>query len=124
MSDSTPARRRRIITENRGYIVVVEFVDRKILKAENIQMIGEDLARLVDEFGKRCILLNFGNVEFLSCAGIGKFITLRRKIAAVQGQLVLCGVCLEVMELFAISKLDKLFAFATNEEDALSRFAV
>ena len=73
-------RRRRLEVEDIGDITVVNFVDKKILDEQNIQVIGEQLFSLVDELGRRKILLNFKNVEFLSSAALGKLITLNRKL--------------------------------------------
>ena len=73
---SQPPRRRRLEVEDIGDVTVVSFTDRKILDEQNIQIIGEQLFSLVDEEGWRKILLNFGNVEYLSSAALGKFITL------------------------------------------------
>ena len=50
---SPPTRRRRLEVEDIGDIAVVNFVDKKILDEQNIQMIGDDLFRLVDELGRR-----------------------------------------------------------------------
>src|SRR5712691_5096712 len=72
---SQPPRRRRLEVEDIGDVAVVNFVDKKILDEQNIQMIGDDLFRLVDELGRRKVLLNFGNVEFMSSAALGKLIT-------------------------------------------------
>ena len=71
MTPQTP-RRRRLEVEDIGDITVVNFVDKKILDEQNIQVIGEQLFSLVDELGRRKILLNFKNVEFLSSAALGK----------------------------------------------------
>ena len=71
---------RRLEVEDIGDVTVVNFVDRKILDEQNIQVIGEQLFSLVDEEGRRKILLNFGNVEYLSSAALGKFITLNKKL--------------------------------------------
>ena len=79
--------RRRLEVEDIGDVAVVNFVDKKILDEQNIQMIGDDLFRLVDELGRRKVLLNFKNVEFMSSAALGKLITLHRKLQAVQGKL-------------------------------------
>src|SRR5580765_4746509 len=98
-------RRQRITFEDVGDVTVVRFVDRKILDEQNIQAIGDDLFRLVDELGRRKILLNFSNVEFLSSAALGKLITLNRKVQAVRGKLVLCGISKEIKEVFEITKL-------------------
>ena len=77
---SQQPRRRRLEVEDIGDITVVNFVDKKILDEQNIQVIGEQLFSLVDELGRRKVLLNFDNVEFLSSAALGKLITLNRKL--------------------------------------------
>jgi anti-sigma B factor antagonist len=48
---SQQPRRRRLEVEDSGDVAVVHFVDKKILDEQNIQMIGDDLFRLVDELG-------------------------------------------------------------------------
>ena len=50
---SQQPRRRRLEVEDSGEVAVVHFVDKKILDEQNIQMIGDDLFRLVDELGAR-----------------------------------------------------------------------
>ena len=74
---------------------MVNFVDKKILDEQNIQMIGDDLFRLVDELGRRKMLLNFSNVEFMSSAALGKLIRLHQRLQLVGGKLVLCGISKE-----------------------------
>src|SRR6516165_5727989 len=119
---SQQPRRRRLEVEDVGDIAVVNFIDKKILDEQNIQMIGDDLFRLVDELGRRKIVLNFSNVEFLSSAALGKLITLNRKVQAVRGKLVLCGISKEIKEVFEITKLDKLFTIHQEEQAALQAF--
>lgn len=117
-----PPRRRRLEVEDNGDIAVVNFVDKKILDEQNIQMIGDDLFRLVDELGRRKILLNFSKVEFLSSAALGKLITLNRKVQAVRGKLILCSIMPDIKEVFQITKLDKLFTIHADEQAALQAF--
>ena len=119
---SQQPRRRRLEVEDSGDVSVVHFVDKKILDEQNIQMIGEDLFKLVDELGRRKIVLNFGNVEFLSSAALGKLITLNRKVQAVRGKLILCTISKEIREVFEITKLDKLFTILPDEQAALQAF--
>ena len=104
---SAQPRRRRLEVEDYGEITVVNFIDRKILDEQNIQKIGEDLFSLVDEFGRKKILLNFSNVEYLSSAALGKFITLFRKLNAVGGMLVFCRICDDTWDVFKIVKIHK-----------------
>jgi anti-sigma B factor antagonist len=86
---SSQPRRRRLEVEDIGEVAVVNFTDKKILDEQNIQIIGEQLFSLVDDLGRRKILLNFSNVEYLSSAALGKFITLNKKVNAAGGRLIL-----------------------------------
>ena len=117
---SPQPRRRRLEVEDIGDITVVNFVDKKILDEQNIQVIGEQLFQLVDELGRRKILLNFKNVEFLSSAALGKLITLNRKLQSAGGKLVLCEIDPQIYEVFEITKLNKLFTIHKGEQDGLT----
>ena len=119
---ASPARRRRLEVETIGDVTVVNFVDRKILDEQNIQIIGEQLFSLVDELGRRKLILNFSNVEYLSSAALGKFITLNKKVNAAQGKLVLCNIDPQIYEVFEITKLNKLFNIQKEEQEALQAF--
>lgn len=119
---STQPRRRRLEVENIGDVTVVNFVDRKILDEQNIQIIGEQLFSLVDEEGSRKLLLNFGNVEYLSSAALGKLITLNKKLLNAKGKLILCNIDSQIHEVFEITKLDKFFKIIKDEQTALQAF--
>ena len=119
---SSQPRRRRLEVEDIGDVTVVNFVDRKILDEQNIQIIGEQLFSLVDESGRRKILLNFHNVEYLSSAALGKLITLNKNNNALGGNLVLCEIDPQIYEVFEITKLDKFFNIQKEEQAALQSF--
>jgi anti-sigma B factor antagonist len=119
---STQPKRRRLEVEDCGEITVVNFIDKKILDEQNIQKIGEDLFSLVDELNRKKILLNFGNVEYLSSAALGKFITLNKKVQTAGGKLVMCNINDDIFEVFEITKLNKLFNIQKDEQTALQAF--
>src|SRR5438128_1633205 len=119
---SQPPRRRRHEVEDIGDVTVVSFTDRKILDEQNIQLIGEQLFNLVDESGRKKLLLNFGNVEYMSSAALGKLITLNKKVQAAGGKLVLCNIDPQIREVFEITKLDKLFVIRGDEQEGLQMF--
>ncbi len=121
MSPQQP-RRRRLEVEDIGDITVVNFLDKKILDDQNIQMIGEQLMSLVDELGRSKVLLNFGNVEFLSSAALGKLVLLNRKLSEVDGKLVLCNIDAQIYEVFEITRLNKVFTIAKDEQSGLQAF--
>ena len=113
---------RRLEVTEVGDVSVVQFVDRKILDEVNIQELGQELFDLVERENRMKILLNFSAVEFLSSAALGKLITLDKKVKAHNGQLKLSNVRPEIYEVFAITKLNKLFDMKDDEADALEAF--
>lgn len=115
-------RKRRIEVEYVGDVAVVAFVDKRILDEQNIQLIGEQLFALVDEEGRKKILLNFGNVEYLSSAALGKLITMNKKVRGAAGQLKLCNIKPEIYEVFEITKLNKVFQIYDDEASSLEAF--
>ena len=119
---SSQPRRRRLEVEDIGDVTVVNFVDKKILDEQNIQIIGEQLFSLVDEMQRRKLLLNFSNVDYLSSAALGKFITLNKKVNNAGGRLILCNIAPHIFEVFEITKLDKLFNIQKEEQAALQAF--
>lgn len=115
---------RRIQTSppNSAGVVVVNFVDRKILDAANIQSLGEELFELVEKGGNNKLVLNFRTVEFLSSAALNKLIILDRKVKAKSGKLKLCNLKPEIQEVFVITRLNQLFDIKDSENDALAAF--
>jgi anti-sigma B factor antagonist len=122
MSSATPPRSKRLIVEAVGDVTVVGFVDKRILDEQNIQIIADQLFGIVDDQQCRKLLLNFENVEYMSSAALGKLITLHKKLTTVKGKLALCGISPQIVEVFAITKLDKIFKIHKDYQTALMSF--
>lgn len=116
------ARQPRIEVTDVGDIAVVQFVDKKILDEQYIQMIGDDLFRLVDELGRRKVLLNFTKVQFMSSAALGKLIRLHQRLHSLGGKMVLCGISKDLYDVFTITKLDKMLKIVPDEQTGLNSF--
>lgn len=110
---------RRLDLEEVGDVTVAKFTDKKILDEGNIQIIGNQLFALIEEDGRKKIVLDFSNVEYLSSAALGKLITMDKKVKAAKGKLRLCNIRADIYEVFAITKLNKLFDMKDNLEAAL-----
>jgi anti-sigma B factor antagonist len=82
-----------------GDVTVVDFLDKRILDEQSVQAIGEQLFSLVDELGRRQLLLNFGNVEYLSSPVLGIIATLNKKVKGAGGRLMACNLDPQVYEL-------------------------
>jgi len=113
---------RRLEVSELGDVTVVRFRDQKIIEDINIQELGQELFHLVEVESRRKLLLNFSSVDFLSSAALGKLITLDKKMKAHGGSLKLSNIRPEIYEVFAITKLNKLFDIKDDEADALASF--
>lgn len=111
---------RRIQISESGDVTVVNFVDRKILDEANIQELGHELYQLVERDNRSKIILNFSSVEFLSSAALGKLITFEKKAKRSNARLILTDIRPEIYEVFAITRLNKLFEIKDEEADALA----
>ena len=116
------ASRSHLRLEKIGNITVVSFVDTKIVTEENIQEVGDQLYSLVEDAGHKELLLNFGNVQYLSSAALGKLINLKKKVGAVKGKLKLCCIHPDLLEVFRITRLDQVFEIYAEEQAAIDKF--
>ena len=114
--------KQRLSVSEVGDVTVVRFVDQKILDEAKIQQLGQELFELVETDGCGKIRLNFTSVEFISSAALGKLITLDKKVNSQGGALKLSNIRPEIYEVFAITKLNKLFDIKEDEVDALAAF--
>jgi anti-sigma B factor antagonist len=114
--------RRRLELEDIGEVTVASFTDRKLLDEQSLQDISEQLVCLVDELGRKKLLLNFGNIQDISSLALGMLLRLNKKIQAVGGKLVLCRLDPKIHEVIAITNLDKLFVIRGDEQEALAAF--
>jgi anti-anti-sigma factor len=111
---------RRIKVADSGQVAVVTFNDSKIIDEQEIQEFGQELYDLVEREGRKKIVLNFGNVEFLSSAALGKLIGFDKRVKQHHAELMLSNIRPEIYEVFAITKLTKLFDIKDDEADALA----
>jgi anti-sigma B factor antagonist len=112
--------KQRLRVEQIADVTVVYFLDKRILDEPTIEVIAEQLFSLVDQDGRRKLLLNFSDVEYLSSAALGKLINLQNKLDAGQGKLAMCSVFPQILEVLAVTKFDKIFKIFPDEESAIA----
>lgn len=85
--------------------------------------IGSELINLVGGQDSCKLIVDFFGVEDLSSLMLGQLVKLRTKMAAKKGQLILCGLTLEVREFLDETMLSQLFDIRETEADALTALA-
>ncbi len=105
-------------------VTAVRFQDASILDTQLIHDIAQELDQLIEGENNKKLLLDFTEVKFFSSSAFGVLVTLSKKIAAIEGQLVICALAAELRKVFKITSLDKLFDFADDEDQALRMLGV
>lgn len=113
---------RRLEVNQVGDVTVIHFRDQKIIEDLGIQELGQELFSLVEVENRKKLVLNFSSVDFLSSAALGKLITLEKKLKNRGGTLKLCCIRPEIYEVFAITRLNRLFEIKPEEADAIAAF--
>lgn len=116
--------RRRTTVVNIGDLATVRFNDKKIVDSGNIEEMGQELTSLIETDKMKHVLLNFDGVEFLSSAALNKLILVDKKVKQVGGQLRLCNLRAEIMEVFTLTRLNRVFDIRGTEKEALKAFGV
>ena len=116
------AKQQRLDVSEVGDVTVFHFRDQRIIEDLGIQEMGQELFHLVEGENRKKLLLNFSSVSFMSSAALGKLITLDKKVKAKGGVLKLCSIRPEIYEVFAITRLDRLFDIRKDESDGLGSF--
>ena len=111
-----------ITTSTNGEVLVVGFLDSKILDSQRIEQVGRELQEIVVQAIHKKLLLNFHGVSFMSSAMITKLVMLNKTCKAQTVSLKFCEVSPNVLEVFKITKLNKLFDIQGEEEKALASF--
>ncbi len=85
------------------------------LNDTNLQDVGEQLFRLVEEQGRRDLHLDFADVQTVPSMGLGKLVALNKKVRGVGGHLALVNVPPPVYEVIQATRLDKLLDVRRKE---------
>ncbi|MDB5173816.1 MAG: rsbV [Phycisphaerales bacterium] len=118
MAESTPP---LSVTQQKD-IRVVEFTNNRILDEANIAEIGQTLGVLIEERHTPKLLLDFAAVDHLSSAALGMLINANNKIREANGQLRLTNIKPQILEVFVITKLNKLFKILPSRMEAIADF--
>ncbi|MCA9191687.1 MAG: STAS domain-containing protein [Planctomycetales bacterium] len=114
----------RVVVAILGEVACVRFNDQKIVDSANIEEMGEELFALVEKSHFKHLLLNFDGVNFMSSAALNKFIMLDKKVKQVGGVLRLCNLVDNILEVFSITSLDRVFDIRRTEKEAFKAFGI
>ena len=103
-------------TEN---AVVATMTDEKILEQADIDALEASIMPLLKQAERINLVISFADVKFLTSSVLGLLIRVSKKIYESDGQLRLCCIDPKILEIFKITRLDKVFEIHENKQEAL-----
>lgn len=97
---------------------IVSFTDEKILEETDIKALQDSIMSVIEQVERIKLILDFGNVRFLSSAVLGLLIRLSKRIYEREGQLILCNINPKIYEIFKITRLTKTFDIYKDVESS------
>lgn len=102
-----------------GNATIIGFTDQKILEEKDIKALAESIMSVIEQAERINLILDFGNVRFLSSAVLGLLIRISKRIYERDGQLGLCNISPKIYEIFKITRLTKTFDIYNSVESAM-----
>lgn len=100
--------------------VIVGVAVDLLTEESNLEQFGHELFALVEQFGCRRLVVNLSEVRMVTSAGLGKMITLHRKMHRHQGTVVFCNLQGAVEEVLRTSRLITYLQVASDVDSALA----
>jgi len=99
--------------------VIIEIEGR--LDTTNYSQLEKKLLEHIDA-GQKDILIDCSKMDYVSSSGLRIFLMALKKITALNGKFVLCGLQENISEIFEISGFTSIFQIFENQDQALEVF--
>jgi len=103
-------------------ITVVTFRQSQILDAMTIERMSTGLKELVGGREGGRFVFDFSRVTYMSSSALGMLIGIQRRVTRKGARLKLAGIQDDIMEVFRITQLDRVFDIYKGTEAALEAF--
>jgi anti-anti-sigma factor len=109
-----------LVTIQHYHGIVLAAVTRdRVTDAASITGVAADLDYELEKHPKISLVLDLSRVTAMSSQMLGKLVALHKKVASGKGRMCLCGVSKNLMPLFTVTKLNKLFSFETDAQKVI-----
>ena len=99
------------------FVDAARFVDGAV-----IEQCYREIVELLDKTEESNVLLHFGRVGFMSSAALGMLIRVKKKCKEFKITLKLCNISPDIVQVFKITGLDKVFDIHADAADAMASF--
>jgi anti-anti-sigma factor len=99
------------------FVDVARFVDGAV-----IEQCYREIVDMLEKTEESNVLLHFGRVAFMSSAALGMLIRVQKKCKEFEIALKLCNISPDIVQVFKITGLDKVFDIQADAADAMESF--
>lgn len=103
-------------------ILTIRILDERLIDPEQLKRLFDDLYAILGKSEEQQVVLDFGSVKFMASAMLGKLVALKKKCDEYKAKLKLCSVSPDILEVFKITKLNKVFDIQSDEATARKSF--
>ena len=94
----------------------------KLSEEAVINQVAAELVQVADLDFKPKLVVDFTAVEYLASLFIGKLVALQKHVNESKGRVTFCCIRPSIMEIFKITRLDKVFAIYPDQKTAIKSF--
>jgi len=99
-------------------VIVIEDKEANLSKAEQFK----ELMLQEVESGARNLIISFKNVEYLDSSFLGALVAVLKKLLPLNGKLVITELNDDILNLFTLTRLDKIFTLKSTLQTSLETF--
>lgn len=111
-----------ITTATRDGILFIQLDDPRLLDEGRIQQVERELGEAIDASEETRVVLDFSKVQFMSSSMLGKLVAFSKKIKSYKAKLKFACVSPDILEVFKITRLNKVFDIEKDAESARKAF--
>ena len=111
-----------INTHSKDGTLTIQFSDPRITDETHLQRVFEEVTKQLGKTEEKQVILDFSPVEFMASSMLGKLVQLNKQCKEYRVQLKLCSITPQILEVFKITKLHKVFDIQSYEPTARKSF--
>ena len=111
-----------IASETKDGILTIHVKDPRMVEEAQLEELERSILALIDKTTEERVIIDFRNVNFMSSSMLGKLVKIQKKCKEFKVKLKMSSISPDILQVFKITKLDKLFDIAKDEEAARKAF--
>jgi anti-sigma B factor antagonist len=111
----------KLDVEEKGEVSIATFKDVVMMDEGTMKLLGDDLDKLASK-EKAMLIINFEHVDYISSAVLGRMVKVYKMVRKGKGKVKLCGLKKNPLQVFKITRLDKMFEIYNDTEKAVGSF--